>query len=77
MDNIAKIAQIAWRVIELLVQAILILTLLAILIGDQAGSVANSVYLNVSVFLAGLPPSSIAVAVLIAVLIWWNKKAVT
>lgn len=70
-----KIAKVAWRVIELLVQAILILTLVAILIGDQAGSVANSVYLNVSAFLAGLPPSSIAVAVLIALLIWWNKKS--
>lgn len=69
-----KIAKIAWRVIELLVQAILILTLVAILIGDQAGTVANSVYLNVSAFLAGLPPSSIAVAVLIAVLFWWNRK---
>ena len=69
-----KIAKIVWRIIELLVQAVLILTLVAILIGDQAGSVANSVYLNVSAFLAGLPPSSIAVAVLIAVLIWWNKK---
>ena len=70
-----KIAKIAWRIIELLVQAILILTLVAILVGDQAGSVANSVYLNVSNFLAVLPPSSIAVAVLIALLIWWNKKA--
>ena len=69
-----KIANIAWRVIELLVQAILILTLIAILIGDQAGSVANSVYSNVSAFLAGLPPSSIAVVALIALLIWWNKK---
>ena len=70
-----KIAKITWRIIELLVQAILILTLVAILVGDQAGSVANSVYLNVSNFLAVLPPSSIAVAVLIALLIWWNKKA--
>jgi len=69
-----KIANIAWRVIELLVQAILILTLIAILIGDQAGSVANSVYSNVSAFLAELQPSSIAVVALIALLIWWNKK---
>lgn len=68
-----KIAAIVWRVIELLVQAVIVLVLVALLLGEQAGIAANTVYANVTGFLAALSPSSVAVAVLVALLIWWNK----
>lgn len=69
-----KIIAIVWRAIELLVQIIIIFVLAALLLGDKAGRFVNLVYFNVQAFLAALPPSSIAVALLVAVLLWWNRK---
>ena len=69
-----KIIATVWRAIELLVQIIIIFVLAALLLGDKAGTVVNQVYFNVQSFLIALPPSSIAVALLIAVIFWWKKK---
>ena len=69
-----KIIATVWRAIELLVQIIIIFVLAALLLGDKAGTVVSQVYFNVQSFLIALPPSSIAVALLIAVIFWWKKK---
>ncbi|MFQ5625599.1 MAG: hypothetical protein ACE5FM_02980 [Methyloligellaceae bacterium] len=69
-----KIIATVWRAIELLVQIIIIFVLAALLLGDKAGTVVNLVYFNVQTFLITLPPSSIAVALLIAVFVWWYRK---
>ena len=69
-----KIIARVWQAIELLVQIVLVFVLVALLFGDSAGTVVNSVLFNVRFFLAGLPPESIAVALLIAVFVWWRSK---
>jgi len=69
-----KIIAATWRAIELLVQVIIVFVLAALLLGDKAGNFVNLVYFNVQAFLTALPPSSIAVALLIAVFFWWKKN---
>ncbi len=72
--NIEKITAYLWRLIELITQVIIVFVLAALLLGENAGSAVNHVYYNVRIFLMSLPPSSIAVALLIAVFFWWKRK---
>jgi hypothetical protein len=51
-----------WSAIGLLYQLVLVTVLVALLMGDSAGDVVNSVYGNVRELLASLNPSAVAVA---------------
>lgn len=68
-----KLVSQGWRVIELLVIALLAIVLVALLLGEQAGEYPNTVLSNIASFLAVLPPASIAVTMLIAIIIWWAR----
>ena len=71
--NLEKTIAFLWRIIELLVQVIVVLALIGILLGETAGTVPAQVLENLRFFLYSLPPSSIAVAALIAVYFWWKR----
>ncbi len=51
-----------WSAIGLLYQLVLVMVLLALLLGDAAGVLVNSVYENVRELLASLNPATVAVA---------------
>jgi hypothetical protein len=51
-----------WTVITVLYQLVLLTVLIALLMGDGAGSFVMSVYGNVREFLAALNPAAVAVA---------------
>lgn len=51
-----------WTVIALLFQLVLVTVLIALLMGDGAGSFVMSVYGNVRELLAALNPAAVAVA---------------
>jgi hypothetical protein len=57
-----QLADFLWSAIGLLYQLVLAAVLLALIMGDAAGSVVNSVYGNVRELLASLNPASVAVA---------------
>lgn len=69
-----KFIAVTWRVIELLLQAVLVLVLTAILLGEQAGSAVNAVMDNATAFLAALPASTVAVVLIVAALLWWYRR---
>ncbi len=51
-----------WSAIALLFQIVLVMVLVALLMGDAAGVVVNSVYGNVRELLASLNPATVALA---------------
>ncbi|MGH6819784.1 MAG: hypothetical protein ACREDU_02855 [Methylocella sp.] len=51
-----------WSAIALLYQLVLVMVLVALIMGDAAGDVVNSVYGNVRELLATLNPAAVAVA---------------
>lgn len=53
---------VLWSVIALLYQLVLVMVLVALIMGDAAGGVVNSVYGNVRELLATLNPAAVAVA---------------
>ncbi len=57
-----QLTDVLWQAIGLLCQLVLTAVLVALIMGDAAGSVVNSVYGNVRELLASLNPSSVAVA---------------
>lgn len=74
MEKLHKAISVVWRVIELLLQIVIVFVLAALLLGEDAGVAVNQVYSNVLMFLTSLPPASIAVAILLGAVLWWNRK---
>ena len=62
-----------WTVITLLYQLVLVTVLIALLMGDGAGSFVMSVYGNVRELLAALNPAAVAVAAVLY-LFWQLHK---
>ncbi len=57
-----QLTDFLWPAIGLLYQLVLAAVLIALIMGDAAGSVINSVYGNVRELLTSLNPASVAVA---------------
>ena len=53
---------VLWSAIGLLFQLVLLMVLVALLMGDGAGGVVNSVYGNVRELLSSLNPAAVALA---------------
>ena len=65
-----RLIDFLWPAIELLCQLVLAAVLIALIMGDAAGSVINSIYGNVRELLASLNPTSVAVAA--ALYLFWR-----
>ncbi|MGQ0486386.1 MAG: hypothetical protein ACT4SY_13670 [Hyphomicrobiales bacterium] len=57
-----RLTDFLWTAIGLLYQLVLAAVLIALILGDAAGSAINSIYGNVRELLASLNPASVAVA---------------
>ncbi len=63
-----------WLVIELLFQLVLVIVLIALLMGSEAGGFVASTFTNVKDFLALLNPSAVAVAAVLYLLWRLNRS---
>ncbi len=62
-----------WQVIELLFQLVLVIVLIALLMGGEAGGLVTGTFTNVKDFLAMLNPSAVAVAAVLYLLWRLNR----
>lgn len=63
-----------WLVIELLFQLVLVIVLIALLMGSEAGGLVTGTFTNVKDFLAMLNPSAVAVAAVLYLLWRLNRS---
>jgi hypothetical protein len=70
---IKQFTDVVWTVIALLFQLVLVTVLIALLMGEGAGSFVMSVYGNVRELLVALNPSAVAVAAVLY-LFWQLHK---
>ena len=63
-----------WLVIELLFQLVLVIVLIALLMGSEAGGLVTSTFANVKDFLAMLNPSAVAVTAVLYLLWRLNRS---
>ncbi len=70
---IKQISDFMWSAIVMLYQFVLAAVLIALIMGDAAGSVVNTVYANVRDLMVSLNPAAVAVAAVLY-LFWQLHK---